>query len=89
MRFRFGDLFYGPLAGVLVSSHALVGPKWAWRVTRFAHSLPFGLGAGALGYLAGAVWQVPGISPVASGVFCVSGFYVLAAWDWVKDWRRG
>lgn len=81
---KLSDLFYGPLAAVLLTTNGAAGPKWAWRVTRFVHSLPFGAGATGLGYVAGIVW---GISPPLSAALCGGGFYVLAARDWFKEWR--
>ena len=81
------NLFYGSLLSVLLSSYETTGSaKWAWRAVRFVHSLPFGLAAAGLGYLAGIAWD---ISPHLSAALCGGGFYALAAWDWIKEWRRG
>jgi hypothetical protein len=81
-------IFYGPLSVILLRTNDLAGPTWAWRATRLAHSLPFGLGAFALGCAVG--WASDGpISPVVGGVLCAAGFYTLACWDWFKEWRRG
>jgi hypothetical protein len=81
---RMSDVFYAPLAGILLATNRAAGSTWAWRVTRFVHSIPFGLGATGLGYLAGMFW---GISPPWSAALCGGGFYVLAARDWFREWR--
>jgi len=74
------------LANILGASDQRWGAKWAWRVVRFVHALPFLALAFGFGIVNGWAWD---FSPMISAVATSSIVAVGMAISWFKEWRRG
>jgi hypothetical protein len=70
----------------LASDHRW-GAKWAWRIVRFVHAIPFLALAFGFGCFNNLAW---GAEPIILGGILCSGLVAAGmAINWFREWRRG
>jgi hypothetical protein len=82
------DLYYGSLATLLLKSVHTVGTRWAWRIVKLVHAIPYFAAAYAFGWASCWFWGDV-IPRNVGGALCAGGVMFGAALDWFKEWRRG
>jgi len=74
------------LANVLVASDDRWGTRWAWRLVRLVHALPFLALAFGFGCVNNLAW---GAEPIVLGGFLCSGLVAVGMTvSWFREWRR-
>jgi len=76
---RLSDLYYAPFALFFWVARAVVGEKWAMRLTKLLHATPYYVGAYLVGCWSAHLWQLPQVDRMF-GVFALGCMCLFSSW---------